>query len=654
MASAEEYANWIVNNAAKRGTPEFDTVAQAYQLARGQTQQQVPNTLADVGKSALTGATQGFSAIPGMFGDLASFANPPEAPATTTLGKIRQAIAPSNFLPTTNTIASTVAAPFGGLHQPETTMGEYARTIGNFAPAALAPGSLMKRAARAIVPGAVSETAGQVTKGTPYEGAARIAGGLTGAAATEAAPLVADLGKRAINRLLASAGRPEIIDPKQAAIDYLAPALNRKGTQAIGQSIQDWQAAGNEPPSWLDVGGNELRRRMRYAASGEIGDAQDIAQQYNDATQGNLQRRAGELGRALTPGDQTSAADYQKSLENLRSDLATEQYREPYAQPANVTKDMVSALSGPEGRRAIGEAYATARARRDFQQMGELQDLLTVAKEQGGGVNLITGTRQSIADALKNVSAGSLDRVRIAMRETGNALAAKGNNARASGYFGRVNDLDTALNQTPNLQEARSQYRSLSNQMEAVQFGQSGISKNIADEASRLSGMEKVAGGIGYRDAIVSGIEHPAAGSTGILNRLATATDQAKTLEAFYGPEAANKFRTGISNEIERLRNARFINPNLGSQTAPRSMEALIFDSIPTGKINWLKGAIDFIRGGGTLTPAQRAEIIRLGTSEANLRLLARTPAPTSQIARQLMTAGILSHAKMGSQETLQ
>jgi len=35
MASAEEYAAWIVANANKRGTPEFDTVAKAYQLARG-------------------------------------------------------------------------------------------------------------------------------------------------------------------------------------------------------------------------------------------------------------------------------------------------------------------------------------------------------------------------------------------------------------------------------------------------------------------------------------------------------------------------------------------------------------------------------------------------------------------------------------------
>jgi hypothetical protein len=36
MATADDYAAWIVRNSAKRGTPEFDTVAQAYQLAKAE------------------------------------------------------------------------------------------------------------------------------------------------------------------------------------------------------------------------------------------------------------------------------------------------------------------------------------------------------------------------------------------------------------------------------------------------------------------------------------------------------------------------------------------------------------------------------------------------------------------------------------------
>lgn len=35
MATAEQYADWIVKNQDKRGTPEFETVAEAYKLSRG-------------------------------------------------------------------------------------------------------------------------------------------------------------------------------------------------------------------------------------------------------------------------------------------------------------------------------------------------------------------------------------------------------------------------------------------------------------------------------------------------------------------------------------------------------------------------------------------------------------------------------------------
>ena len=35
MATAEQYAAWIVQNQSKQGTPEFETVAQAYQVAKG-------------------------------------------------------------------------------------------------------------------------------------------------------------------------------------------------------------------------------------------------------------------------------------------------------------------------------------------------------------------------------------------------------------------------------------------------------------------------------------------------------------------------------------------------------------------------------------------------------------------------------------------
>lgn len=80
MAAAQEYAAWIVENQSKRGTPEFNTVAQAYEMAKQQenvaaTQAQVrtpePETggiarqLVGAGETALT---LGTGIVGGTFG----------------------------------------------------------------------------------------------------------------------------------------------------------------------------------------------------------------------------------------------------------------------------------------------------------------------------------------------------------------------------------------------------------------------------------------------------------------------------------------------------------------------------------------------------------------------------------------------------------
>lgn len=82
----------------------------------------------------------------------------------------------------------------GEPYQPQTTAGEYARTAGEFAGAAAFPWARGARISRTLVPAAASETAGQLTEGTPYEGAARFAGAFAGGVATEAA-----LAQRAAN-----------------------------------------------------------------------------------------------------------------------------------------------------------------------------------------------------------------------------------------------------------------------------------------------------------------------------------------------------------------------------------------------------------------------------------------------------------------------
>jgi hypothetical protein len=67
-------------------------------------------------------------------------------------------------------------------YKPETTVGDYAKTTGEFAAAAIGPkqGLLTRAGKYVLAPALASETAGQVTEGTDLEPYARAAGGLLG------------------------------------------------------------------------------------------------------------------------------------------------------------------------------------------------------------------------------------------------------------------------------------------------------------------------------------------------------------------------------------------------------------------------------------------------------------------------------------------
>lgn len=86
--------------------------------------------------------------------------------------------------PTSEELASAYQGVFGDFYQPRGTAGEYAETIGEFVPAAIAgPGGIIRKTVTAVVPGAASEAAGQAVRGTALEDlepVARIAAGVVG------------------------------------------------------------------------------------------------------------------------------------------------------------------------------------------------------------------------------------------------------------------------------------------------------------------------------------------------------------------------------------------------------------------------------------------------------------------------------------------
>jgi hypothetical protein len=94
---------------------------------------------------------------------------------------------PPSLVPTTDQYLAATETVTGPRHEPQTWQGEYARTAGQFAPAAFTgPETLAGRALAVGVPAFASETAGQLTRNTApeLEGWARLGGALAGGAVT--------------------------------------------------------------------------------------------------------------------------------------------------------------------------------------------------------------------------------------------------------------------------------------------------------------------------------------------------------------------------------------------------------------------------------------------------------------------------------------
>lgn len=159
-----------------------------------------PSVASDVAASAGIGAVEGTLGLAGLRGDLEKAGryglgwlgdqtvgrlyNRATAGdwSPTTAGRQVAAALPATQ-PTTQDIRQPIEGMTGPFYQPQTTAGEFARTIGRNVPgAALGPGSALSRIGMAVASGAVEEMAGQATKGSAAEPYARAVGGVLGGA----------------------------------------------------------------------------------------------------------------------------------------------------------------------------------------------------------------------------------------------------------------------------------------------------------------------------------------------------------------------------------------------------------------------------------------------------------------------------------------
>lgn len=516
--------------------------------------------------------------------------------------------------------------------------------------AASAPRGLMGASARALAPSAkMATTAGLTTQiaglgsdGTLRERVER---------ANEATPLAVALGgalppamamagkgRRVGADVLSSTGRGtarlanrvtggQLLDPRQEAAKRLGEALKADGLgpQEVRLALQEWQATGASSPAFMDLAGENTRALLR-AAGGKSGPARNAAVRYVDQVTADLQDNALARTRALTPDDSRPAVRAAADLEARQGRVASEMYPEPYAAPAPVSERVVDALQDEPGKAALRRARAAAVARRNQQQVDEIDALLAAEPEPDAPF-------EWFRPAPEEVSGGTLDRVRIAMAGRG-AKAQQSPDTRdiAGGLFSRASDIDAALDEVPGLAPARQTYRGIQAQRDALERGGAqpfADPDQYADDLARLRGMatpddnpfpvsaDDIGGAaqVGLRSELERMIGAPAANGTGALNRIATGTNTERVLGETFGGDEAGRYRAAVQNEIDRAANARFISPNTGSQTALRLDDEGLVQLPSLSKIGIAKALFDKLRRGVSLTAEERQALIEIGTT---------------------------------------
>lgn len=222
MATAQEYAAWIVKNADKRGTPEFDTVAQAYQFAKAQettaaTQQQIapPPQQPTLGQQLIGAGETALALVPGSVAGLIGTVGG-------TVGGLAQQILSGQFgtpeaMKAVEQAAAAGAQAFSAPFQPSTPTGqEMTQSAGQFLATALPP----------VLP--VVAAPGQLVQATRQAMPAVQATARRGAAATQQAAQAAGQAVARPVQAATTAMRGMIAPTEAAPVQTTVPAMAMK------------------------------------------------------------------------------------------------------------------------------------------------------------------------------------------------------------------------------------------------------------------------------------------------------------------------------------------------------------------------------------------------------------------------------------------
>lgn len=404
-------------------------------------------------------------------------------------------------------------------------------------------------------------------------------GGAIGAGAGVAAPVAVNVGQRIVSPVanaLADGARYAVGRPLVNALGERAPAALRNVVEVNPLARAAERFAGTNQPNInalraeqarleadvgravpaaavINTGGRSLLRGVAMRSDA----ARQIAEDFGEGTAEALPGRMSQQARRIVSSDNRSPDQIRADLTNRRSNLAREEYREPYAQPVQIGEDIGRALSGAPGRAAIQRARAAAEAWQDDAVMAEL-DALQAAVAAG--------------EPLPPVSAGAVDRIRQALSGRGERLAQNpATRAVGAGVQNRAGRVDAALDNVEGLGPARQTYRDLSQQIEAVDLGARALNANPDEVIAGMAGASPEAQAA-FRAGLARNIETAAGNTTtapGIANRLAIPnTPTRQVMDETLGPDDADRLARAARGERDINRRAQRVNPGAGSPTA--------------------------------------------------------------------------------------
>lgn len=402
------------------------------ELERRRAAKAAPSAGEDMLRSGAAGLVKGAAAIPGGFADAANMTGDALSWAAQKMGAPewaqnaaqtagRYSLGPLGMGPTTEQITSGIAnstRPAQGLsglvtgekpqsfieYQPKTMQGEYAETLGEFAPAAVGgPGGLLRKAASATGAALASETAGQLTKGKAAEPYARLGGALLGGGALgiknakkgllEKAPSEASVAqaKNTAYRALENAGIKYDADGYGQFASELANKLQQDGLDPIlhplsSRALQRVVAEIGDSPTFTKM---ETLRKI----AGDVLNSKDAAERRMASVimreLDNFSENSALISNGSVPAGQVKAlADRAREL--ARRSIITRDLKEMdrksgwyvSGEESGMRNQLASYGRGPKGKRLTPEekeAFQKAMRREG------VQGLLTTA---GGRLNL--------------------------------------------------------------------------------------------------------------------------------------------------------------------------------------------------------------------------------------------------------------------------